>query len=592
MIINLSSIRTPVTERFDVSGILLEACSFAEKGGWVLDTQHFHQMGGNYLLAHGLGVPVADAVTSFAVSESSNYVVFVRTRNWCPGEWDPPGRFRVAIDTQELDNTFGTQPGWGWQRGGCVFLDPGSHAVTVRDLTSFDGRFDAIYFTPCENPVLPETQADVVDWKDQLAGRCRLSVEEEIFDLVVAGGGVAGCAAALAADSQGLKVALVQDRPVFGGNASDEFLIQTLGVMGKSEKILSGLDNVWEGQFRDNQTHREARDNQAHREATMASSNVTLLKDFAATGLAMEDGSRIRSIEIRHTHSGMIRRLKAPLFVDCTGDGWLGYWAGADYRYGREACTEFDESLPGKGALWSPEVPDKKVLGTTLTMRSIEADHDVAFPEVPWATAVSGTEMTATRSNWQYEYSDDKLCQINDHETIRDHLLRAMYGMFYNAKKLPENRRLKLSRLSFIGGKRESRRLMGDYIYSMRDMTESRFFPDTVAEECRCVDVHFQQKEVGSPYDFYSDAIFHKVPKYYLPFRCLYSRNIDNLLMAGRCFSCSHVGLGGPRVILTCGQMGVATGYAATLCKKYGITPRTVGQAHITELRKMIGYME
>jgi hypothetical protein len=584
--------RRHVAERFDGSGVLLEACAFSEKGGWVLDTQHYQQMGGNYLLAHGLGTPVADAVTTFESPKSQSYFVFVRTRDWCPGNWEAPGRFRVAVDGKELAVTFGTEPGWGWQRGGHVALAAGRHVVTVRDLTGFDGRFDAIYFAPCANPVLPTAPADVIAWKDHLSGRDRIAVEEESFDLVVAGGGVAGCAAALAADSRGLKVALVQDRPVFGGNASNEFLIQTLGVMGKSAKILSGLNNVWLPKTPHDPNEREARDNQAHREATMAASGVTLLKNHRATGLMMATGNRIRCVEVRHTHSGAIRRLKAPVFIDCTGDGWLGYWAGADYRYGREACTEFDESWPEKGARWSPDVPDQKVMGATLTMRSIECDHEVPFPEVPWALAVSGTEMTVTRSNWQYEYSDNKLSQIDDHEAIRDHLLRAMYGMFYNAKQLPQNRRRKISRLSFIAGKRESRRLMGDYIYTMKDVTESRRFPDTVAEEMRCIDVHYQQNEIGSPYDFYSDAFFRKVPKYYIPFRCLYSRNIENLMMAGRCFSCSHVGLGGPRVMLTCGQMGVATGYAAALCRKHAATPRQVGQAHIAELRHLIGYRE
>jgi hypothetical protein len=580
-----------IAERFDVSGILLEACAFPEKGGWSLDTQHYHQMGGNYLLAHGLGTPVADAATSFTTSNPQKYSVFVRTRNWCHGNWEPPGRFRVAVDGKELDATFGTEPGWAWQIGGTVFLDCGCHALTVRDLTGFDGRFDAVYLTSCGNPVLPVEISEIVEWKDHLAGRSRLFVEEEPFDLVVVGGGVAGCAAALAADSRGLKVALVQDRPVFGGNASAEFRIHTLGVMGKSERILGGLDNIWVPQPREVQDYREARDNQAHREETMAKSSVTILKNFMATGLTMEAANKICSIDIRHTHSGAIRRLKAPLYIDSTGDAWLGYWSGADYRYGREASTEFGESLPERGSLWSPEMPDNRVMGSTLTMRSTEEDNDIVFPEVPWATAVSGTEMTAIRSNWQYEYTDDKLCQINDHEYIRDHLLCAMYGMFYNAKQLPENKRLRLSHLSFIGGKRESRRLMGDYIYSMKDMTESRRFPDTVAEGCRCIDVHYQKKEVGSPYDFYADATFHKVPNhYYIPFRCLYSRNIDNLMMAGRCFSCSHIGLGGPRVILTGGQMGVATGFAAVLCRKYKTDPRGVYKDHIDELRKLIGY--
>ncbi len=388
-------------KHFDGAGILLEACAFTDKGGWVLDTQHVHQMGGNYLLAHGLGAPGADAGTAFTIQKPQKLFIFVLTRNWCPGEWDAPGRFRVAINGQDLGTTFGTEPGRAWQRGGVVDLAVGTHQVAVRDLTGFDGRFDAIYLTPREAPVLPIDTADVIAWKDHLAGRSRLSVEEELFDLVVVGGGVAGCAAALAADGQGLKVALVQDRPVFGGNASKEFLIHTLGIMGKSEKILSGLDNIWVPQPRECKDYYEARDNQAHREATMAMSKVTILTNFAATGLTMEAGNRIRSVEIRHTLNGIIRRLKAPVFIDCTGDGWLGYWAGADYRYGREACTEFGEGWRERGDLWSPEVPDNKVMGSTLTMRSVECDYDSDFPEVPWALAVSGTEMTATRSDWQ-----------------------------------------------------------------------------------------------------------------------------------------------------------------------------------------------
>ena len=131
---------------------------------------------------------------------------------------------------------------------------------------------------------------------------------------------------------------------------------------------------------------------------------------------------------------------------------------------------------------------------------------------------------------------------------------------------------------------------MGDYIYTMQDMVQSRTFPDMVAEETREVDVHYQRKLKDSEYDFLSEAIFVKTEKYFVPFRCLYSKNIENLMMAGRCFSCSHVGLGGPRVMNTTGQMGIATGYAAGLCKKYQTTPRGVYQEHISELRKMIGY--
>jgi len=173
---------------------------------------------------------------------------------------------------------------------------------------------------------------------------------------------------------------------------------------------------------------------------------------------------------------------------------------------------------------------------------------------------------------------------------IRVHTL-GIYGSFANAKRHPKNAIVALKWVAYVAGKRESRRLMGDYIYSMQDATERREFPDTVVEEERELDTHYQRKETGSKQDFLSKAIFRKTGgHYYIPFRCFYSKDISNLMMAGRCFSCSHIGLSGPRVMNTCAQMGVATGYAAALCKKHGKLPRQVGQKHIKELRTLIGY--
>jgi hypothetical protein len=221
---------------------------------------------------------------------------------------------------------------------------------------------------------------------------------------------------------------------------------------------------------------------------------------------------------------------------------------------------------------------------------SYEADKPSTFPEVPWAEPVAKTSK-AVNGGWTWEYSSNDLHQIVDAEQIRDHLFRAIYGSFANAKKDPRHARTALRWVSYVGGKRESRRIMGDYIYSMKDMAERRDFPDAVAEERRDMDSHYQIKETGSPYDFLSTALFYKTPgMYYLPFRCFYSKDVPNLMMAGRCFSCTHIGLSGPRIMNTCGQMGIATGYAAVLCKKYGVEPREIGQKHIKELRQLIGY--
>jgi hypothetical protein len=169
-------------------------------------------------------------------------------------------------------------------------------------------------------------------------------------------------------------------------------------------------------------------------------------------------------------------------------------------------------------------------------------------------------------------------------------MLKAIFGSFYNAKQKPENANLELEWVSYLIGKRESRRLVGDYIYTFNDERNMTEFPDVVVMEKRNIDVHYQQnlKDSTAP-DFLSEALYYKVDHYYIPYRSLYSKNIKNLLMAGRCFSCSHVGLGGPRVMNTTGQMGVAVGYAASLCKKYNTNPRGIYENHITELQNLVG---
>lgn len=565
-------------------GVLLEAAAFAEPGGWVLDTQFFQQMGGCYLLAHGMGVPVANARSRVQLPAGGTWHVFIRTHDWCPGDWESPGRFRVLIDGKPLAPTFGTQAGWGWQTGGGLELPAGEHTVELQDLTGFDGRCDAIYFSREPQPDLPNTPEAIFGWKDQLSGRSALSVALEDFDVVVVGGGMSGCGAALAAESQGLKVALIQDRPIFGGNASAEIRVHTLGIHGKGGAILKRIDTEhWPN------GDAQAISDQAKREASLAASRVHLFPNHLAIGLEL-DGKRIKSVEARESRSGLIRRFRAPVFIDCTGDAWLGYRAGAEFRYGRESNQEFGEKWDKHGDLWSPDQADTRVMGASVLWNSYSADRPNSFPDVPWAAPVSNGH-SATQGEWYWEYSRNDLDQIADAEQIRDHMLRAIYGSFAAAKKNPKNALTTLKWVAFVGGRRESRRIIGDYIFTMQDMVENRAVPDAVVEETREIDAHYQLAERGSPYSFLSKALFYKAHGLYLlPFRCFYSKDIPNLMMAGRCFSCSHIGLSGPRVMNTCGQMGIATGYAAALCKKYALDPRDVGQKHIDELRTLIGY--
>ena len=569
------------------SGVLVEAAAFTDTGGWKLDTQHYQQMGGCYLLAHGMGKPVANAATTVRIPESGKWNVWVRTRDWCPGEWQSPGRFRVFVNGKALKPEFGSEcEEWHWQKGGVVEIaSPGDVKVELQDLTGFDGRCDAIYFSKESAPTVPnEDLVELAAWKDRLGGRADAKIEEQKFDVVIVGGGISGCAAAIAAKRQGLKVALIQERPLFGGNASEEIRVHTIGIPGKGNVILETIDTPHYPNG-----HADAIEAQKKREATMAASEVDLFPHHMAIGLEKE-GDKIASVEAREVTTGILRRFRAPVFIDATGDGWLGYWAGADCRYGREAHSEFGEAWEKHGDLWSPEKPDNRVMGSSVLWNSEKTDEASGFPEVPWAMPVA-KEHIAINGEWYWEYSDNELCQVDDAEQIRDHVLRAIYGSFANAKKDSKNANVALNWVAYVAGKRESRRIMGDHIYTMHDMTDRRRFDDAVVEEVREVDSHYQLVLTGSPSTFLSRALFHKTGgTYYIPFRSLYSKDISNLMMAGRCFSCSHIGLCGPRVMKTCGQMGIATGYAAALCGQHRVTPREVGKKHIQALRELIGY--
>jgi hypothetical protein len=568
------------------TGVLLEASAFDDPGGWKMDTQYYQQMGGCYLLAHGMGQPVENARTKVTLPEGGHWQVWVRTRDWCPGEWQAPGRFKVRINGVALSAEFGTENGWAWQSGGSVTVAAaGPVDVELEDLTGFDGRCDAIFFTKETAPRLPNGDlVELAAWKDRMTGRDQLDIKEFRCDLVVVGGGIAGCAAALTARSQGLKVALIQDRPLFGGNASEEVRVHTIGIPGKGDKLLRTIDT----KHYPNGDAAAIKDQQK-REATLAASGVDLFPLHLCCGLEKQ-GDRIASVEARNARTGRIMRYRAPVFVDATGDGWLGHWGGAECRYGRESSAAFGEGWDKYGELWSPTLADNRVMGATVLFNSQEGTEPSAFPEVPWAMPVTG-EHSAVNGEWYWEYSANDLDQIEDAERIRDHLLRAIYGAFANAKKREKYANTTLKWVAHVAGKRESRRIMGDYLYTMHDMTERRQFADAVVEEKRDIDAHHQLALTGSPSDFLSTAMYWKTGGlYYIPFRSLCARDISNLMMAGRCFSCTHIGLCGPRVMKTCGQMGIATGYAAALCKKHETNPRGVRRHHIRELRSLIGY--
>lgn len=565
------------------NGFLIEAESFDDLGGWVVDPQFVEQMGSPYLMAHGMGEPVADAETSFKINKKGNYHFWVRTKNWAPGNWEAPGKFQLEVNGQLMDSELGTESGWGWEYVGEIELKSKNVQLALKDLTGFNGRCDAIYLSIDQDKAPPQSGEQLAAWRKTVKSETGSPSVEEKYDLVIVGGGIAGCAAAIAAAEQGLEVALIHDRPVLGGNASSEIRVHTLGIYGHFERILKMLDT----EHYPNGSPEAFMDEEKRHRNVESYMNISLYLNWRAYD-AITEANKIVAVDARHTSEGKRIRFIAPRFVDSTGDGWIGYWAGAEFSYGRESVDQYGEAYEEWGELWSPEEPDGFVMGSSVLWRTYESEQAMDFPDIPWAEEVAdGHEAKA--GTWKWELSRLDYHQIDDAEEIRDHMLKAIYGSFYNQKQLPGMEKLKFEWISYLVGKRESRRLVGDYIFTFNDVTEQRKFPDAVVMEEREVDVHYQQnlKNASKP-DFLSEAIFYRTPMYFIPYRTLYSKNISNLFMAGRNFSCSHIGLGGPRVMRTTGQMGAAVGLAAVICERNDCSPREVYEKFLEEYLTLI----
>ena len=569
-----------------VSNALLEAEAFRKLGGWKLDTMFVPIMGSVYLNAHGVGIPVEDATTRIAF-EPSEYAVWVRTRDWTPdyNGADKPGQFQILIDDVPLAQTFGIAPAdWGWVSGGTFTATGGVSVVSLHDLTGFNGRCDAIYFTQdLQEPAPPDGGPALDLWRAQKRGETGAPETIEEYDFVVVGGGIAGCAAAVAAAQQGMKVALIQDRDVLGGNTSGEIRIQTTGNIRGNEIV----DKIKNTNVNGN-SGAHSRD-VARMTYVRSHANITLRTGWRAYW-AESESNLVTAVDARDVRTGERRRFTAPLFADCTGDGWVGYWAGADFRMGREAKSEFGETqttLAGaSGKTLIPDVADGLCLGNSLLWSSGTGAADTTFPAVPWALMVS-EKRSDTSGNWEWETGlSPNENTIYDAEMLRDRLLRAIFGNFKNAHN--DNKKLYLSWVPYVTGKRESRRLMGDHIITQHDVQNGVWFEDAIGTASWPIDLHFYENE-NVPY--IAKCSQTTVGEWYFPYRSLYSRNINNLFMAGRNLSCTHVAFGSLRVMNTCGQMGVAVGHAAALCKKYDCPPRDIYRyaARTQELQLKVG---
>ncbi|WP_409994667.1 FAD-dependent oxidoreductase [Blastopirellula marina] len=560
--------------------VLVEAESFDQSGGWKLDTQFIREMGSPYLLAHGLGSPVADATTKVTFPETGEYKVFVRTKDWV-ARWDAPGtpgRFQLLVDGKPLAETFGTQGAeWAWQAGGSVNIDSKEVELKLHDLTGFDGRCDAIYFTK-DGSTPPSDDKILSAWRRDLLGLEEAPTVKDGYDLVVVGGGYSGMGAAISAARMGCKVALIQDRPVLGGNGSSEVRVWAMGNIrrGKYPRIGEIVEEFSDHAKKSPGTYEEFGDEKKE-EIVRAEPNIDLFLNHHAYKVDKDGDKKISGVYAFDTRTSEQKRFSGKLYVDCTGHGTIGYLAEADF-----------------------DMAEKGRMGMSNMWAWAEGDEERKFPETPWALDLSMKDFPYPRDHhgqWFWESGFDK-DPLGDAEGIRDWNLRAVYGAF-NAMKnkdgADQHKPAFLTWVAYVGGPRESRLLQGDVVLTQDDIVSKRDFSDGCVPSTWSIDLHYPKKQFAEKFPdnpFISIAVHdQRVDRNYgypVPYRCFYSRNIDNLFMAGRCISVDHQALGTVRVMKTCGMMGEVVGKAASIAATYDCTPREVYERYWPEMDELL----
>ena len=439
-------------------------------------------------------------------------------------------------------------------------------------------------------------------------------VKNAEYDVVVIGGGMSGICAALAAARHGARTALVHDRHVLGGNASSEIRMHICGAsenLAKPDLEESGI------------LHEIMLDNKSRNDyynfsiwdmvlfsTVKRQKNLTVYLSTAMESCEMGEGSTIRSIDAYQLTTETHWKISGKVFIDCTGNATLGYYAEAEFRTGSEGRDEFGEpDAPGQ--------PNKERMGNTLLFKAVDRGHPVAFKKPDFArtfteeelkyrthSAVHGAQikgevdkayvrMTSFSTSsvdygyWWIELPGETDDIIDEYEQIRDELVSCIYGIWDHLKNGGDHgaENYDLEWVGMLPGSREGRRLIGDYILNENDILSNRQFEDAVAYGGWPMDIHTAK----GLYDF--DELPSRVISfdgaYTIPYRSYYSKNISNLMMAGRDISASKMAMGSTRVMGTCAIGGQAAGTAAALCIKYDCNPRGVGE-HITELQQLL----
>ena len=404
-------------------------------------------------------------------------------------------------------------------------------------------------------------------------------------DLCVVGGGLAGMCAAISAARHGASVVLMQDRPVLGGNASSEIRMWLCGAHGSNHRETGLVEEIELENIYRNPTKNYAQWDALLWEKVRNEPNIILLLNCSCNQCQM-DGQRIASITGWQGTAETWHTVQATNYADCSGDSILAPLTGAEFRVGREARSEFGESI-------EPEQADNRTMGMSCLLQARETNSPQIYVAPPWAKVYESDDdlpyrdHTLPDSNFWWIELGGEADSVHDTETLRDELLAVAFGVWDHIKNRSDHGadNWALDWVGFLPGKRESRRYVGDYIVNQNDVEAGGPFSDVVAYAGWTMDDHNPAglAHLGEP------NIFHPAPSPWgIPYRSLYSRNIENLFFAGRNISVSHAALSSSRVMKTCALLGQAVGTAAAIATKKALTPRGVYEQALSQLQQTL----
>jgi len=414
-------------------------------------------------------------------------------------------------------------------------------------------------------------------------------------DLCVVGGGIAGMCSAIASAREGVKVVLMHERPVLGGNASSEIRMWICGAKGENNRETGILEEIMLENFYRNPTKSWAVWDSILFDFIKREKNITLLLNTTCMDADVTNGEyaygrniKINSITGYQMTTQRMIEVRAKFFADCSGDSILAPLTGAQFRIGREAKSEYNEDTVVEKA-------DDMTMGMSCLVYGRETQNEVKFIAPSYATKLTSKDFehrkpdihTEAENFWYLELGGNR-DSIGDTEELRDELVSLALGTWdyvKNSGDFNDTKNWDLDFLGFLPGKRESRRMVGEYIVTQRDISDGKVFEDEIAFGGWPLDDHF-------PGGFYHRGVpntnFSTPAPYSLPYRALYSKNVDNLLFAGRNISMTHMAMSSIRVMATCALLGEAVGKAVSIAVKHSCTPHDVYLSHISSLQNLL----